>query len=50
MKSEHPGLKLSQYKERIFSNWQSSPQNPKNTVFAFKASAAAADDDDEEDA
>ena len=30
MKSEYPNLKLSQYKERIFDNWQKAPENPKN--------------------
>jgi hypothetical protein len=28
MKEEQPGLKLSQYKERIFDMWQTSPENP----------------------
>jgi len=30
LKVDHPGLKLSQYKERAFSAWQKSPENPKN--------------------
>ena len=30
MKEELPGLKLSQYKARIFEDWQSSPENPMN--------------------
>lgn len=30
LKEEQPGLKLSQYKERLFDMWQSSPENPKN--------------------
>jgi hypothetical protein len=30
MKEEHPGLKLSQYKERIFDSWKKSPENPMN--------------------
>jgi murein DD-endopeptidase MepM/ murein hydrolase activator NlpD len=28
MKESHPGLKLSQYKERIFEMWKTSPENP----------------------
>ena len=31
-KESHPNLKLSQYKERIFEQWQSSPENPMNQV------------------
>jgi hypothetical protein len=30
MKEELPGLKLSQYKERIFELWKRSPENPDN--------------------
>jgi len=30
LQEEHPGLKLSQYKERIFESWQKSPDNPVN--------------------
>jgi hypothetical protein len=30
MKEELPGLKLSQYKERIFEQWKRSPENPDN--------------------
>lgn len=30
MRQDHPGLKLSQYKERIFDAWKSSPENPQN--------------------
>jgi len=30
MREEHPGLKLSQYKERIFDAWKTSPENPHN--------------------
>lgn len=37
MKEEHPGLRLNQYKERIFELWQKSPENPVN-----QAAAAAA--------
>jgi hypothetical protein len=29
LKLDHPGLKLSQYQERIFEAWKSSPENPK---------------------
>lgn len=32
MKEEKPGLKLMQYKSRIFENWQRSPENPRNQV------------------
>lgn len=32
MKEEHPGLKLSQYKERIFDMWKTAPENPMNPV------------------
>jgi hypothetical protein len=30
MKEEFPGLRLQQYKEKIFDMWQSSPENPMN--------------------
>ena len=30
MKEELPGLKLSQYKERIYENFQKAPENPNN--------------------
>jgi len=30
MKEEYPGLKLSQYKEKIFTSWKKSPENPMN--------------------
>jgi hypothetical protein len=30
MRLSHPGLKLSQYKERIFEEWKKSPENPHN--------------------
>jgi hypothetical protein len=29
-KQDYPGLKLSQYKERIFEKWKLSPENPAN--------------------
>lgn len=30
IKSENPGLKLSQMKQIIFKEWQKSPENPVN--------------------
>lgn len=30
VKEEHPGLKLRQYKQRIFDMWLKSPENPNN--------------------
>lgn len=30
LKEEQPGLKLSQYKDRCWTNWQKSPDNPMN--------------------
>jgi len=30
MKSDYPGLRMSQYKERIFALWKKSPENPRN--------------------
>lgn len=30
MKEEHPGLRLGQYKERMFALWKKSPENPMN--------------------
>lgn len=30
LKEEMPGLKLSQYKNKIFDMWQKSPDNPMN--------------------
>ncbi|KAJ0406875.1 hypothetical protein ATCC90586_002905 [Pythium insidiosum] len=30
MKEDYPGLKLSQYKQRIFDLWKKSPENPLN--------------------
>ena len=30
MKGDYPGLKLSQYKEKIFQKWKKSPENPAN--------------------
>lgn len=32
MKEEVPGLKLSQYKDRIFEMWKKAPENPKNQI------------------
>ena len=37
IKEDHPGLKLSQYKERIFDAWKSAPENPRNQVQNEKA-------------
>lgn len=34
MQADHPGLKLSQYKERIFEEWKTSPENPRNATSA----------------
>lgn len=30
VKADYPGLKLSQYKEKIFDIWKKSPENPLN--------------------
>jgi membrane protein involved in colicin uptake len=30
MKADHPGLRLQQYKDRIFELWKKSPENPAN--------------------
>ena len=30
LKVDQPGLKLSQYKERVWQAWQKSPDNPMN--------------------
>lgn len=38
LKEELPGLKLSQYKERIFEMWKTAPENPHNQA---RATAAA---------
>ena len=32
VKAEHAGLRLSQYKERVFQLWKKSPENPANQV------------------
>lgn len=32
IRAEKPGLKLSQYKERIWQAWQKSPENPLNGI------------------
>ena len=31
LKLDQPNLKLSQYKERCWANWQKSPENPMNS-------------------
>jgi hypothetical protein len=43
MKKEHPGLKLSQYKERIFEMWKTSPENPRYVASMQAASMRAAE-------
>lgn len=30
LKQDHPGLKLSQYKEKLWEMWRKSPENPLN--------------------
>ena len=30
VKADHPGLRLSQYKEKVFALWKKSPDNPAN--------------------
>jgi len=30
MKEDYPGLRLTQYKEKIFALWKKSPENPQN--------------------
>jgi hypothetical protein len=32
VKDEYPGLRLSQYKEKIFTLWKKSPENPQNQI------------------
>jgi len=32
MKQDYPGLKLSQYKDKIFTLWKKSPENPMNQL------------------
>lgn len=32
MREEYPGLKLQQYKQKIFKVWEKSPENPMNQV------------------
>lgn len=41
MREDHPGLKLSQYKERIFDDWKTSPENPKNQNIGKRSSLDA---------
>lgn len=43
LKEEYPGLKLSQYKERLWERWQKSPENPINQARARAAAQAAAE-------
>ncbi|CAN0096401.1 unnamed protein product [Scytosiphon promiscuus] len=42
LKEEKPGLKLRQYKQMIFEQFQKSPENPINRARAAEAEAAAA--------
>jgi hypothetical protein len=37
-KENHPGLRLGQYKERIFDAWQKDPSNPRNAAAMAAAS------------
>lgn len=32
VKAENPGLRLSQYKEKVFNLWKKSPENPANQI------------------
>jgi membrane protein involved in colicin uptake len=32
VKSENPGLRLSQYKEKVYNLWKKSPENPANQI------------------
>ncbi|RYH22721.1 DUF1014 domain-containing protein [archaeon] len=32
LKEEMPGLKLSQYRERIWEMWKTAPENPRNQM------------------
>ena len=32
VKADHPGLRLSQYKEKVFQLWKKSPENPANQI------------------
>jgi Coiled-coil domain-containing protein 124 /Oxs1 len=32
VKAEYPSLRLSQYKEKIFTMWKKSPENPQNQI------------------
>jgi Coiled-coil domain-containing protein 124 /Oxs1 len=42
MREEMPGLKLSQYQERLFDEWKLHPDNPKNQKAARRAGDGAA--------
>lgn len=42
LKETLPGLKLSQYKERIFESWKKSPENPLNMPKAESSTGAGA--------
>lgn len=41
LKEEYPGLKLSQYQERMFDAWKKSPENPDNQVGIQRASSGS---------
>ena len=41
LREEHPGLKLSQYKEKCFALWQKHPDHPNNRVGAQVAKPEA---------
>jgi hypothetical protein len=32
VKADYPGLRLTQYKEKIFALWKKSPENPENQL------------------
>jgi hypothetical protein len=41
LKEDLPGLKLSQYKERIFEMWKKAPENPMNAARAAAGGGGA---------
>ena len=49
LRQELPGLKLSQYQERIFDEWKVSPENPRNQRRATSGDDAGDWDVDIED-
>ena len=34
IKAENPGLRLSQYKEKVYNLWKKSPENPANQIIS----------------